>query len=122
MKSTHNPGNESSESQHSRIEIGAPSESNFDCVGRSLQHLKDGIIPLVRPKLAHAEKRGVLKENWTQEFDRLDDRDAELLHSKSYEKWDVPSIVNIINRSWSEVFRFALKHEARTLLFEARNA
>lgn len=113
MRLNDNPNNGPAAAQQSPTGTDASTLSNAACVGQALDHLKDGIVLIVREKITQAEEQGVLREDWTHEFDRLRDREAEMLHSRSYDEWDVPLIVAVVTKLWNQVFKGSLRHEVR---------
>ena len=90
--------------------------TNYERVGKALEHLKFGLAPFVDREIKDAIASSSLSMQRIKEF--LDDP---ILAKKSIGEWDASALIKIMWDTWNEVFRKTLGFSERSLVSEIRD-
>lgn len=90
--------------------------TNYERVGKALEHLKAGLAPFVDREIKDAIANSSVSMQRIKEF--LDDP---ILTKKSIGEWDASALIKIMWDTWNEVFRKTLGFSERSLVSEIRD-
>ncbi|MBI2357704.1 MAG: ATP-binding protein, partial [Deltaproteobacteria bacterium] len=91
--------------------------TNHERVGKALELLKDGLRPFVEREL-----KAQYQQRWFDEVKTaLSPQQLSFTGTASDPKWDIATILAIINNRWNEVFRKILGQAEKSLVTELRD-
>jgi predicted AAA+ superfamily ATPase len=90
--------------------------TNYERVGKALEHLKVGLSPFVDREIKDAIASNSVSMQRIKEF--LDDP---ILTKKNISDWDASALIKIMWDTWNEVFRKTLGFSERSLVSEIRD-
>ena len=91
--------------------------TNHERVGKTLEHLRDGLSPFVRRELKNQNSQG-----WFEELrGSLPPQQATLIGTEAEPTWDAALILSIMWEQWNGVFGKTLGRAERSLVSELRD-